>query len=71
MILVRRVSKGQYKAKQGSIDGFIFATAYALVTGGVFSIQRIKPPIAFLLAFGYGLKFEVRYIPTASTKLIY
>ena len=45
-IWVRCVSKGQYKAIQGSIDGFIFTTAYALVTGGVFFMRRIKPLIA-------------------------
>jgi hypothetical protein len=47
---VRCVPKGQYKAIQGNIDGFRITAAYAWVTGRVFSIWHIKPPIAFLLA---------------------
>ena len=69
-IWVRCVPKGQYKAIQGSIDGFGIAAAYAWVTSGIFVMRRMKPPIAFLLAFWVRFDIWVRRIPKGQYKAI-
>ena len=49
---------------------FILRRSYTWVTGGIISMRRIKPPIAFLLAFWVQRDIWVRRIPKEQYKTI-
>jgi hypothetical protein len=64
-IWVRRIPKGQYKAIQGSIDGFRITAACGMGNRrGIFYAAHEAAYSVFVGVFGYGLIFGVRRIPT-------